>query len=229
MRSFALQSIRYSPELRRSTSFAMIVMLGCVVHPAFRGISPTSCGSRQRLARSKWQTLFRASLAVATLALGAACSPDLNWREWRTAEIGLVQLFPCKPIRQQRRVDLVGQEQTLVLLVCDGGGVTWAVAHADVGDPAAVGPALKAMRLATQANVGAAPVAWVQTQVEGATPNAEAGRARLRGKAPDGREVDVAVLVFAKGTVIVQVTALGGRLPDEAVEIFLGSNRFPRP
>lgn len=168
-------------------------------------------------------------MAAVALVLGAACSPELNWREWRTAEIGLIQLFPCKPNRQQRRVNLVGQERALVLQVCDGGGVTWAVAHSDVGDPTAVGPALKAMRLATQANIGAAPGASVPAQVEGATPNAEAGRGRMRGRAPDGREVDAALLVFARGTVIVQVTALGGRLPDEAVETFLGSARFPRP
>lgn len=228
MRSFALQPIRYSPELRRSTSVTMIVTLDGPVHPAFRGISPTPGDSRQGLTRPDWKTTVRVSFAVLVIGLLTGCSPELNWREWRTSEIGLTQLFPCKPIRQQRRVELAGREQVLVLQICDVADVTWAVAHADVGDPAVVGPALKALKLAAQLNVGAAPAASTPAQVEGATPNDEAGRSRLNGRAPDGRELAMALLVFAKGTVIVQMTALGSQLPDEAVDTFLGSSRVAR-
>ncbi len=161
---------------------------------------------------------------LATLA-GVACAPELNWREWRSDEAQLSQMFPCKPVRQQRKVQLAGRELRLVLHVCDAQQVSWSVAHVDVGDPAGMGQALAALTEAAHVNLGAPRTASTPHTVAGDTPQVAAGRFVLRGQAPDGRSLQGAVLVFAKGTVAVQVTALGERLPREAVETFLGSTR----
>ena len=162
--------------------------------------------------------------ALATL-LFTACSPELNWREWRTPEVGLTQLFPCKPVRQQRQVALGGRPLQLVLQVCDGADVTWAVAYADVSDPTVVAPALRALAEAAHANLGVAPTVATPLAVAGSTPHAGAGRFRFQGIARDGRKLDEALVVFARGTVIFQVTALGPKLADDSLETFIGSLR----
>ena len=81
-------------------------------------------------------TIFTTGLA-AVLAL-AACSPALNWREVRPANTSLSLLLPCKPDKAEKIVPLGGQPTTLAMLGCDAAGATFAVAVADLGDPARV-------------------------------------------------------------------------------------------
>ena len=204
----------------------MIVTLGCIVHPAFRGICPSQwSGLRISDDWAAYPRRFARWLLWFMVLLVAGCSPDLNWREWRTPEVGLSQLFPCKPVRQQRNVDLGGGAVQMVLQVCDGAGATWAVAYADVADPRAVAPALNVLTRAAHANLGVQPGVALPVQVPGSTPQAGAGRYRFQGKGRDGREVDEALLVFARGTVVFQVTALASRLINDDVEAFFGSVR----
>jgi hypothetical protein len=125
-------------------------------------------------------------------------------------------------------VEVSGRQLRLVLHVCDGVSVTWAQVHTDVADPSAVEPVLQALVSAAHANIGAQPGSGQAVDVPGSTPHPMSGRYRLRGKAPNGRDMEQAMLVFARGTVVVQVTALGGRLPADAVDTFLGSVRANR-
>lgn len=165
-------------------------------------------------------------LVVSLLALlTAGCSPELNWRELRFDEAGVSQLFPCKPVRQQRKLSLAGRPQVLVLQVCDTGGVTWALAHVQVDDPANVHAVLQALADAAHANVGASRGAVRPQAVPGATAHAAAGRYGFSGQAPDGRRLEAAVLLYARGPVVVQLTALGPRLAADAVDTFLTSAR----
>lgn len=199
--------------------------LGCIVHPAFRGICP-HCRERRAKSRRLAGRQRRPLWVVASIGLLlAACAPDLNWRDWRTPEAGLAQLFPCKPVRQQRTVELGGRSVALVLQVCDAADVTWAVAHADLVDPAAVGPALQQLVASAHANLGAPMGAAAPARLAGATQPPGVARYRLQGQGRDGRLLQSAVLVVAHGTVVVQVTALGPRLVDDSVETFLGSVR----
>lgn len=155
----------------------------------------------------------------------AACAPELNWREHRSEGARLSQLFPCKPVRQQRQIVVAGREVLLVLQVCDAGGVSWALAQVDVGDPAAVGPVLEALRAAVQHNVGAPSATTAAWAVAGSTPNPAAGRLQLQGQSPIGRPLAAEVLLFVQGTVVVQLTVLGPRLSAAAVETFFESVR----
>ena len=155
----------------------------------------------------------------------AGCSPALDWREVRSAGTPLVIEMPCKPDRHERRVSLAGASALLTLQACDADGVTWALASADVGDPAHVGPGLFALLAAAAGNIGAAPGQSQPFAVKGAAPNADGRRIALQGRRPQGPAVQMVVAVFAHGTRVHQMTALGETLPAEALESFLGSAR----
>ena len=172
-----------------------------------------------------WANQARVALTALICVAGAGCAPALDWREWRSQETGLLQAFPCRPARQQRQVMIDGRAQLLVLEVCDADGVSWALAHTQASEPAAVGPLLDALAAAAHANLGVARTVLRPQAVPGATPQAAAGRYAFAGQDPRGRALQAQVLVFARGLLVVQLTALGERLPDAGVETFFGSVR----
>lgn len=171
--------------------------------------------------------------------LGAACSPTLDWRELRLDGPGLLAMFPCRPITQSRQLSLAGAAVTMQLQACEAGGHTYAVGLADMHDPAAVGPALVALRAASEGNLGgaagvpgghrpsvdevrggagaASDPAW---SVSGATPQAVAGRWQLAGQRPDGAALRMDTAVFARGTWVVQATVLGSAVQPAATAPF---------
>lgn len=155
----------------------------------------------------------------------AACAPALDWREVRPAGSQVQALFPCKPTVQVRRVTLAGQAVRLSLHACSAGGQTWALAHADMGDPTRLGVALGELLSGAAANLGAEPATGQPVQVTGATPHAGSQRQRLTGHLPDGTPVVEEVLVFTYGTRVYQATALGKLLPAETAQTFLQSLR----
>lgn len=164
-----------------------------------------------------------AAVALMTALLG--CSPALDWREQRPAGSQVQLLFPCKPSEQVRRVTLAGAPVRLSLWACSADGQTWALAHADLADPARVSAALAELRASALANLGAESAAAEPLQVPGATPNPGSQRLRLAGKLPDGSAVQEQVAVFTRGTVVYQATALGPALSDAAAETFITSLR----
>jgi hypothetical protein len=168
------------------------------------------------------------SFAGALLAL-AACSPALDWREVRPDDSGAVAWFPCKPTHHARRVSLAGQERLLHLVACSAGDATWALAFADVGDPAQVGAALDALRSATLDNLGAdaGAVRTLPLAVAGATPFAASGRLAFAGRRPDGLAVQAQVAVFARGTRAFQATVIGARLPTDGLAAFFDGLATP--
>lgn len=156
----------------------------------------------------------------------AACAPALDWREVRPAGAGIALLFPCKPDRHARQVKLGPDAVRLELHACSAAGVTWALAFADLGDPARVGPALMELRSAAASNLAASAPQVLGLKVEGATPNPASQRMQLQGLMPDGRAVIEQMAVFAKGTRVYQATALGEKLDTDAAESFFGSLRM---
>lgn len=161
---------------------------------------------------------------AAALAL-AACSPTLDWREVRAADGFFAALFPCRPSSQSRTVRLVGKGVRLSLQACSAAGVTWALAVADVEDPALVSAALGELLQAAQANIGGVASQAVAAKVPGATPNPASVRAEIAGQLPDGQAVVEHVAVFAHATKVVQVTALGQAVAVEALATFFDSVR----
>ena len=154
---------------------------------------------------------------------GCACAPALDWREVRAGDSGVSALFPCRPSVQTRIVRLVNSSVPLTLHVCTAGGVSWAVASADLVDPALVGPALIELVASAKANLVGRSLERSPFSVNGGTPNADAVRELVAGKLPDGQVVREHVGVFARATWAVQITALGVAPSPEAVATFFES------
>lgn len=174
--------------------------------------------------RAPLSTLRSLALVLSTALIGA-CAPELNWREVRTPEAGVQQLFPCKPVRQQRQAVVAGHARQVVLQVCDAGGVTWAQTFFMVDDASASASAAarQALVAAARANLGALADV-VEGQAIGVAPSAwPPTRFDIGGRAPDGRQVAMAGLVFSRGTTVVQVSALADHLPADAVQTFFES------
>jgi hypothetical protein len=162
---------------------------------------------------------------LGVVGLLAACAPALDWREVRPQDSGVTMLFPCKPDSHARRVVLGKQQVRLVLHACTAGASTWALAFADVGDPALVGEALNELGVVAQTNLGASHAQALSLEVDGATPNPQSRRIEFVGHMPDGRQVTEQVAVFTKGLRVYQATALSGKLEPEAVDTFFGNLR----
>jgi hypothetical protein len=145
----------------------------------------------------------------------------------RPEDSGAVAMFPCRPASHAREVMLGGARVQLTLHACTAGDTTWALAHADLGDPARIGTALQELLDAAAANLSAGPPRPLALKVEGATPHPATRRVALEGRLPDGRAVQEQVAVFTKGTRVFQATAVGARLPEEALEVFFGGLRTP--
>ena len=160
-----------------------------------------------------------ASLFIVTLC--AACSPTFDWREVRPEGGGVKALFPCKPATETRTVELAGARVPMTMYSCRAGDALFAVAHADVGDPALVAPTLRQMRESAARNVGVPVPAATALSVRGMTPNAETGRFRLDGRRPDGGAVREEVASFTRGTTVYQATVLGDAPDAQAIDTFL--------
>ncbi len=168
--------------------------------------------------------LLTAPAAACALA-AAACTPTLDWRETHPQGSGATVLLPCKPTVQTRSVRLAGQAVQLALHACMAGGATWAVAVADMADPALVGTALDELRRAAASNLDASPVRTLALAVPGATPNPSSTRVLINGRLRDGSAVQEQVAVFTRGTLVFQATVIGLKLPDDGVDTFFGSLR----
>lgn len=166
-------------------------------------------------------------LPLLAAAVLAACTPPLDWREVRPADAGAVALFPCKPAQEVRRVRLAGADADMALLSCRADGALWALAHADVADPARVRSALEELADASLRNIRASASASAPAAVSGMTPNPGAVRLSADGVRPDGAKVHAETAVFAKGTRVFQATVLAPRADAAAAATFLDSVRWP--
>ena len=170
----------------------------------------------------KWR-----ALVVLAVFGSVACAPALNWREVRPEGSGALALFPCKPAHHTRTVRLAGAEVALTLSACTAGGVTYALGHADVGDPTRVTAALAELGDAAARNLGAAAAPGTAADVKGMTPNLRAQRLSVRGSLPDGTAVQEQLILFAKGTRVFQATVLGAATGEEATSTFFDALRLP--
>ncbi|HSW07775.1 hypothetical protein [Aquabacterium sp.] len=164
----------------------------------------------------------RSALGLAlSLATLLACSPAIDWREMQPEGAHLRMAMPCRPASHQRSVALAGAPVAMTLLACQIEGGTFAVAFAELDDPARVGPALVALIEAARSNVRGQAVTLSPAQVRGMTPQPAAQQWRMNGTLPDGRAVVSQGVVFAHGMRVYQATVVGERPGDDAVRNFL--------
>lgn len=181
-----------------------------------------------RRLRAPARLTLRAPIAPLILfGLLAGCGPALDWRQFQPEGWPLQLSMPCKPVDQQRNVTLAGASVALRMLSCTADDHVFAVASADVADPARVAPALQALSAAARANVRATVVDEQAAQVPGMTPQAAARRSRLRGQLPDARPVAEQLQVFAHGTRVFQASVIGPVADDARVAPFFDALRVP--
>lgn len=178
-----------------------------------------ACAQRQPISAAAWL------LSLSWLVWLTACGPALDWRQFQPEGWPLSVALPCKPADQQRRIPLAGQAVALRMLSCSADDHVFAVASADVGDPAQVAPALQALAAAARANVRAVVVDERAAAVPGMTPQADARRWRLRGQLPDGRAVAEQLQVFAHGTRVFQASVIGPAADDARAAPFFDALR----
>lgn len=174
---------------------------------------------------------IRAAALAAGLLSVSACSPTFNWRELRVDGTPLLALMPCKPESATRPVPLGGATAPpteLHMHSCETGGLRFAVAWADMGQPAQVAPALAAWRSAGLQAIRVAPAAagaWALT-LAGADP---VQGVAAQGTDPQGQPVQSRALYFAQGTRVFQAAVYGPRLPDEALDAFFAGLKLSPP
>ena len=170
-------------------------------------------------------------LALAAVALLAACSPTFNWREVPVAESGLIALLPCKPDRASRALPLGAESVQVDMAGCEAGSATFAIAHASAKGPEQAEAWLNAWRAATRGQLGEAQQ---MTQAPASVQRATATPAPLRLDAQPKQQgaAPVQVLWFAQsqkdGTVaLYQATVLGKPSSAEASKTFFEGLRLP--
>jgi hypothetical protein len=174
---------------------------------------------------------FRAAALSALLVLGA-CSPTLNWRELRLDGVPLLALMPCKPESATRPVPLAGTPTELHMHSCEAGGLRFAVAWADVGNPTQVAPALAAWRSASLQAIRVEPTPADDPSTQWAVTVAGAPGVlgvKAQGQDPQGQPVQTRAAYFAQGSRVFQAAVYGAKLPDEAVEPFYAGLRLSAP
>jgi hypothetical protein len=121
------------------------------------------------------------------------------------------------------------------MLSCAAEGNTYAIAFADVADPAAVTAVLDAWRKAAASNLGSgvasiddvAPVpALVPLPVPGMTPNVSAGRVHIEGRLPDGAAVVEQAVFFVHGLRIFQASVISPAPVDASLTPFFSALRL---
>lgn len=163
----------------------------------------------------------------ATVALAglAACNPTFNWRDVRPDGTQLALLMPCKPDKAQKTVSMAGQPTELLLLSCDAGGATFAVAVADVKDPSKVAATLDQWKSATLANIKAAPATTgVAFKLTGSA--SDAVMVGVMGQRASGQAVSSQAAYFAQGSQVFQAVMYADKIAPDVADTFFSGLKF---
>lgn len=170
-------------------------------------------------------------LVLCACLVAGACSPTFNWREMRPEGTPLQALMPCKPEAATRPAPLDGGVPVdLHMHSCDTGGLTFAVAWADLGDATRVAGALKGWRRASLGALRVDParaddpsIAW-QASVPGAS---EAQGLTVQGSDHQGQPTRMRAVHFARGTQVYQAAVYGLAPADEVTAVFFDGLKLP--
>ncbi|NQW93985.1 MAG: hypothetical protein HQ446_08120 [Polaromonas sp.] len=163
--------------------------------------------------------------AVLALASLTACNPTFNWREVRPDGTLLALLMPCKPDKAQKNVPMAGQPTELMLLSCDAGGVTFAVAAADVKDASKVAATLAQWQSATLANI---KEALATPSVAFKPPGSANGGVMVKavGQRANGQAVSSQAAYFAQGSHVFQAVIYADKIAPDVADTFFSGLKF---
>ncbi len=100
-------------------------------------------------------TLPRLILIMAAALALAACSPKLNWRDYRSPDAPFTVMFPDKPITQSRTIELGEEHVSMLMTAAKVDGIVFAVGSAELADPTRAQLALPNMKTAMLRNLNA--------------------------------------------------------------------------
>jgi len=95
------------------------------------------------------------SLALLLAAALSACSPQYDWRDYRSTDAPYAVLFPGKPASQTRSIQLDTLSVNMTMTAAEVDGVIFAVGSAQLPDAAQGPAAIAAMQTALVNNIGA--------------------------------------------------------------------------
>ncbi|MEW6559821.1 MAG: hypothetical protein AB1412_06430 [Pseudomonadota bacterium] len=173
------------------------------------------------------------TLSLAAAALLSACSPALDWRDVRPKDINILLTYPCKTEQIAQDVVLAGQKVKMSMTGCVADKMTFALAHAQLPDPALAAKALGQLHQAAIGNVHGKVTHSAPDIPKNATPGLpDSLDLRIDGQTPDGKPVRERVLLFSQGNSVYQITAFAPTpdFKDEAAQTFVESvNLSPTP
>ena len=144
------------------------------------------------------------SLALLMAAALSACSPQYDWRDYRSNDAPYAVLFPAKPASQTRAIKLDNLDVNMTMTAAEVDGVVFAVGSAELADAAQTPAALEAMKTALVKNIGA-------TVTKSASSTAD-GRMSLDVEAKGSQNGETMLLIgrfIAKDKRIYQVIVMG--------------------
>ncbi len=165
----------------------------------------------------------RQLFSLPALWLLFACSPALDWREYRMPDAGFSILLPQKPAQAERRLQTPAGEIGMRMYSARVGEHVFAAGFADFSRPVDAA-LLDAMRDVLAANMGA-QVAAEKAVESGAYKGREFSVAGMLGRGKDAKPGSMRARIYANGRRYVQLVSLG---PDEGlaaadVDLFLAS------
>lgn len=156
----------------------------------------------------------------------SACAPTFNWRELPIGATALTAVFPCKPELVSRTLPLAQAQRAVEMRSCDAGGVTFAIAHADLPDPAQAPVVLADWRASTLAGLRADPASVRSDPPRGLPVLPQVQVLRAGRAAGDTPPVHLTGVWFAGRRDVFAAFVMGPVVPAEATEPFFAGLRL---
>ncbi|MBB5370362.1 MULTISPECIES: hypothetical protein [unclassified Janthinobacterium] len=166
--------------------------------------------------------------ALATASMLSACSPKFDWRDYRSPDGQFSALFPGKPSRLTRDVDLDGTKVGLTMTASEAEGSTFAIGNALMPTQAQAEAALPAMKTALLNNIKGSVRSEKSASAASSTPAGTRQQSSLSIEATGTQQGKPTVLIarfIAQDKRIFQVVIIGDekKLPREAIDTFMDS------
>jgi hypothetical protein len=165
----------------------------------------------------------RQLLCLGLMLALSACTPAMDWREFRVADGAFSVLFPQKPAQAERRLPTPAGEVLMRMFSVRMGEHVLAAGFADFARPVDAG-LLDAMRDALAANVGGTAVVSRTLEVGGAR-GFEFSASGMLGRGEAARPGVLRARLFSRGNRYFQLMSLGsqGSMAEADVDMFLAS------
>jgi len=158
--------------------------------------------------------------AAAVLVALAACSPELDWREFTSPEGQFTVMLPARPTRESRELVLAGAKVRMQMVTAQVSGTAFGVGYADLPSAADAARTVSEIRDALTRNLGGRVISERPVDLDGATGI----EFQVEGAA-QGSPMRLAARVVAAGNRFYQVVVVGRaeRVTGVDLTLFPGS------